>query len=249
MLGISLTWVARTGNSKTGDIPTAYVGESIEECRASCEGCALLGTRCYAWPGLIHAAFHRILARKEIKPENYTIRSALERRSKNARVARVGAMGDPAKADPDEVMSAVRMIQNEGLDGVMAYTHFWREDWAQWLRDTALASCDNDEEAEEAISMGWTPALLLPWNAALNGDRIVVLGSGDKILICPAQTKDNVTCNDCRMCWTAHPVWEGKKIQGIGFLDHSRKARSEKKRWENGKQLPIFPSGIPDTRL
>jgi len=240
-LSLSLTWVARTPNKKTGDIPTAYVGATVKECRSSCEGCALLDEECYAWHGFAAMSLARIEERKILKPGDYTLENALSRRHTDARVARIGAMGDPARADPETILEARRQIIEDGLDGVLSYTHFWREPWAQHLKDLCLASCEFIEDAQLALDMGWTPALLLPWDYNLDdGAKLFDLPDGSKGLICPAQTKEDVTCNDCRLCWLQHPVWKGQKIVAIGFLDHSRKALREKRRWQKGKQLPIF---------
>ncbi len=194
-------------------------------------------------------SLHQISVRNLKEPERYALTTALADRHGDARVVRIGAMGDPSRARPSEVQGAREEVAKAGLDGVITYTHFWREEGSQWLREIALASCESEEDAVTAIGMGWTPALLLRWDAALEGQRTITLSNGDAILICPAQTKENVTCNTCRMCWTDHPVWRTGKIAGIGFLDHSFSARMERRRWQRGRQLPLFSGiGRPDIR-
>lgn len=42
--GYGIRWQAHTGNGKTGDLPTAYIGGSVEETLASCQGSSA-GTR------------------------------------------------------------------------------------------------------------------------------------------------------------------------------------------------------------
>lgn len=245
MNGYPLTWVGRTPNKKTGDIPSAYVGADLDECRASCSGCSLYETTCYAWRGFTRASFGRIEVRRAKHPELYTLDHALATRWRGARAARIGVMGDPARGDNDEVLGAIKRLTREGLAPIV-YTHFWRETWAQHLRPYAMASCEFLEDAERAVSMGWRPALVLPWDYLREqGSRFVVAGKTG--VVCPAQTKPAVTCNDCRMCWTGHPVWQRGKLQAIGFLDHSHAARREAKRMQGGRQLPLYGRAV-DTR-
>lgn len=242
-----LTWVANTPNRKTGRIPTAYVGRTVEECDDSCRGCALRDQACYAWSGFAPVSLKRIAARREADPHRYTLESALQRRPKTARAVRIGAMGDPAHARRDELDRAVRRCREEGL-AVIQYTHFWREPYAQDLKDVCLASTDCPDEAREAVAAGWIATTILPWDHYdACGPRFYMPGTAHQGFVCPAQTKPGVTCNDCRMCSPSHPVWNSGKVQAVGFLDHSRAAQREKRRMLTGRQLPLFGRGV-DTR-
>jgi hypothetical protein len=237
--GARLTWVARTPNRKTGDIPSAYVGTTLEECRDTCQGCALLDRTCYAWAGLTRVSFGRIAERRKTRPGDYTLVSALKRRAHTAKTVRLGVMGDPSRVDREELLASVAVVRHVGL-GVIGYSHFWREPENAELASTLLASCENTNDAGHALALGWTPAVLLPWDHEgatfqLAGDR--------KGLVCPAQRKVAVTCNDCRLCDLDHEVWKAGKIHAIGFLDHSRAASRERRR---GRHLPMF--GAVDVR-
>jgi len=247
----TLTWVPRTPNRKTGNIPTAYVGKTLKECRDSCTGCPLLDGTCYAWHGLARLSMGRIEQRLLSHPDQYTIENAMRYRITGSNVARLGAMGDPARADHAELRRADQAVRRAGMDGLLGYTHHWREEGNEDLRDLLLASCDHMDQAVQAREAGWIPAVLLSWDFNLDdGAKTFDMPNGEKGLICPAQTKKDTTCNDCRMCWLGHPVWSAGKISAIGFLDHSRAANREKRSWQKGKQLPLFGARpVLDRRL
>ncbi len=55
-------WTGTTTNTKTGDIPTLWVGSTREESQASCKGCPLLENGCYAQggtPSMAHSSMIR----------------------------------------------------------------------------------------------------------------------------------------------------------------------------------------------
>ncbi|MCI0560895.1 MAG: hypothetical protein MN733_20615 [Nitrososphaera sp.] len=216
-----MLWVSRPENRKTGCIPTAYIGDSYEAARASCKGCALLEKRCYAWNGAMMKGFSAVLRTNARDPERYDYRNAIFSRNRKAKAIRFGAIGDPARADRVQLLKAVDLARSEGLS-VIGYTHHWRnEPITGMLKRTLMASCNMLSETPEAIARGWKPAVVIPWDHKGN---TFDMPDGGKGLVCPAQTK-HVTCNDCRMCDPNHPVWDAGKIQAIGFLDHSPKAR------------------------
>lgn len=246
MNGVELTWVARTPNRKTDDIPTAYVGATVAEARASCEGCALLERTCYAWKGFANVSFPKIVERRRADPARYSIERALEGRWKGARAIRIGAMGDPSSADRAALLRAVALAATAGL-ATISYTHFWREERAAGLEGLCMASCEDVDDADDAIAAGWTPAVILPWDHVREVGPTFVLPSGGLGVVCPAQTK-GTTCNDCRMCWLGHPVWTAGKVAAIGFVDHSGAARRERIRANGGRQLPMFGERAVDVR-
>lgn len=226
-----LLW-ALSSNRKTGSIPTAYVGTTKTETRASCKGCSLgpeakgpQANSCYAWRGLNMAKFlgHHS-PRFQREPERYDLLAVLEkipaRVLKTVKVVRMAALGDPARADRKEFWSAVALAKKWHLS-VLAYTHFWREAGNQELKQTVMASCDRLDEADDAIRKGWTPAVVLPFDESKAVGHAVTTPDGNRILVCPAQTKPaKVTCNTCRMCDPSHQVFRGGKVQGIGFVEH-----------------------------
>lgn len=245
-----LLWVASTANTKTGPVPTAYIGTTIDEVRDSCEGCGLLGRGCYAWAGFVRVAMRRHEEGYAKDPERYKLENILNKIDKRARFARIGAMGDPAHADRENLRRDIATLERIGL-ACITYTHFWREDYASDLRDIAMASCDNRDEAEEAFAMGWKPAVVLPYDYDIHNGKKFKLRDGTEDgalgVVCPAQVKDGVTCNTCRLCKADHQAWSAGKLKAIGFIDHSRTGLAKRRRQirERG-QLPMFnPSHDP----
>lgn len=244
-LALPLAWVARTSNRKTGDMPTGYVGRTVADCWASCEGCVLREGPCYAWLGLARASLAQIEKRISEDPDRYSLDVALENRSPSARAGRIGAMGDPARANPVEVLKACGRLTDEGL-AVIGYTHFPRE--ADHLRGICLASCEFPDDAREALDLGWTPSVLLPWDWLVDHGKTFELPGGGLGRVCPAQTNPGrVTCNDCLICWLGHPFWRAGRFRAIGFVDHSKAALREACRWQHGRQISLFDRR-PDTR-
>lgn len=222
---MKLLWTPQAQNRKTGRIPTAYVGETREETRASCDGCALRDAgRCYAWSGpqsqLGLPKVQNGLARRGAK--FYTLAHALKNRLASARVVRVATIGDPARADRVELLVSLRTIRAAGL-GVVGYTHFWREAGNEHLRRDLMASCDDVAQADEARAAGWRPAAIVD-EVAADGGAVVETPGGARLVVCPAQRRDDTTCNTCGMCDPRHRVWKAGKVHGIAFIDHSRAA-------------------------
>ena len=245
--GLKLLWVI-ANNTKTGEIPSAYVGTDVVQAWESCDGCALRedGT-CYAWNGLNAVAFSsNHVPRYAEKPEHFSLPRVLARlamppfkyrpAAMKAKAARIGVLGDPSRADRGELLCAVEELRRLGFR-ILGYTHFWREPENQELRTTLMASCNDEAEADEALALGWRPACVLPWNH--EGARFKTAGGAPGV-VCPAQTKDPVTCNSCRMCDPTHPVWDAEKVKAIGFINHSPQARAWKRRTEHEKTLTLF---------
>jgi hypothetical protein len=252
-----MLWVARTSNRKTGCLPTAYVGTTIEETIASCKSCSLLGDveerpvgpvfpglstpvkpngACYAWGGLVaHWGLPRILRKFKASPEKTTIAYALKHRRKDARAARLAALGDPSRALG--LVEAIVAIRAEGL-AVLGYTHHWRRAEGRPFRLELMASTDDLAQADQALAAGWRPTVVLPWQH--QGATFVTPG-GARGVVCPAQRKDAVTCNTCRMCDPKHPVWEAGQVELIGFMDHGPQARGQARRV--GRRLPSAGAG------
>lgn len=235
MTGLRLLWV-RANNTKTGAIPAAYVGATVEEAWKSCQGCSLRDSRkCYAWTGTNRMIFKgQHVERFAEDPGRFSLAAVLAR-VKGAKAARLGVLGDPSRASRMSVKVSIAVLRFLRL-AVLAYTHFWREAANQDLRGDFMASCDTVEEADEALALGWRPATILPWDHVA---KTFTTPAGAPGVVCPAQTKDAVTCNSCRMCDPRHPVWAAGKVKAIGFINHGVQARAMNAR-EAKDQLPLF---------
>lgn len=199
---MTLLWTARSGNTKTGDVPTAWVGATLEEARQSCLGCPLLDAGCYAHSGSV--GMGGLSARKGAtrNPDRYTLKSALANRSASARMARFTAIGDIGRIGREMATALRATVQKVGL-AVVGYTHHWREaEVADAWKGSLMASTESLEDADEAVGQGWRATVIVSMDAPRTGTT----PAGRKLVVCPAQEKPGVvTCNTCRLCDASRP--------------------------------------------
>lgn len=209
-------WTARTTNAKTGDIPTGYIGRNVEDALASCGDCPLKPKTaggnggCYAWSGTPNLILRRTKA-KSTRVEQLDFLDAVDERHPQARYARLGALGDPAVLSRDEVVDMREALAARRM-GLLSYTHAWF-DGGHHLRGLVMASCDELWEVDEAIDAGWRATVVIPADTPHRGIRTP---AGRRVVVCPAQRRDDVTCNSCGACDA------GKKGPIIGFLQHGQ---------------------------
>ena len=229
---IKMLWTAKTKNVKTGDVPTAYIGESIKEAWNSCKGCALRDShRCYAWNGMVNAGFRNVLKAYKKNKKRYSLENALEKLSPSVRMVRVGALGDPSRASHSTLRRNAQKIRALGL-AFIGYTHHWREKANSKLNSLLMASCETPEQADEAVSKGWRATTIVPWDT--KGKRFIT-PAGNQALICPAQTTAGITCNSCRMCDAGRKT----PFSVIAFLDHGPQTRMKIANARKAKKLPV----------
>jgi len=196
-------WTPRSTNGKTGDVPTLWVGETKEQTRKSCIGCAHLDNGCYAWKGRVShglASTQKSYARGVDK----SLKTALAKSARGARMARLAAIGDPSALGRGRLLKVAKQIKRAGLD-VVGYTAHWSKND---LSDVLLASVTK-KTVRRAYDMGYKVAITLPRDH--KGKTWEV--DGVKGRVCPAQLSKRVTCNTCRMC----KVGAGPNI---GFITH-----------------------------
>jgi len=217
-----MIWVGTSKNPKTGNIPQGYVGQTRDIAKKSCEGCPLLDTACYHWKGSSQMG-HGAMTRGHAKnPEKYTLENALNNSVRSANYVRGAVGGDPSAIDRETVQSYHDEIQEFGLKGLILYTHF-ASGKGSHLKGLAMASCDLPE-ADQHINNGWRVAAVLPMkmegvkkfkDVPVWDGRDFTTPEGKKVVICPAQTKRGVDCNNCGLCVAPRDV-----APVIGFLQH-----------------------------
>lgn len=215
---MNILWSARSSNAKTGDVPTAWIGASKEEARASCAGCPLLTGGCYAHTGTpAHAA-----ASVRRSTADHSLTAALHGAVRAARMVRLSAIGDVGRCGKETADAIVAEVKAAGL-AVVGYTHHWREATvAEAWRGRLMASCDTLADADRAIAEGWRAAVVLP--DGTDGDTRTPAGA--LVKLCPAQASEGkVTCNTCRLCDGSRP---GPNI-GFRFHGNSR-TRADRRR-------------------
>jgi len=97
------------------------------------------------------------------------------------------------------VLAIAKLSASHGLK-VFGYTHAWRKlTKAKVKRISASgyvmnASCETVADVRQAVSLGM-PAVITNGQIA-EGEKI----AGKRIITCPAQVRDNVTCATCGLC-------------------------------------------------
>jgi len=217
----NLLWALSRDNPKTGVILTGWP-DDFDAAKASCRGCRQMTDRsCYAWNGTLPRALWSILKVNDGK--RYTlencIASAKRLRKSVAKAARFGPIGDPRGVFKGVLMSSVKTLRAENL-AILAYTHFWHQKSAAFLREFCRASCDDVASAERAQSEGWSTSVILPWDY----ERRTFWVGSTRGIVCPVQRGVNTTCNECRACDIQ------RNTRPIGFIDHSCAARAARTR-------------------
>ena len=223
-----------SGNSKTGNIPQGYVGETKEQTEASCAGCkwrrkdpvTKTGGGCYYWQGQTQGAHQSMRVRSQSKPKEYTIEYALANARRTARYIRAAVGGDPNVFSRDTVQSWHDKAKAAGLQGVLAYNHFFK-DKGSHLKGLTMASCDTLEQADEAVDAGWRAAVTIT-SHKLPGSKkqqlrkmpewagqIYTTPKNRRVVLCPAQ----VGRRDCNTCGLCDPTTH-QQVPIIGFLQH-----------------------------
>lgn len=230
--GADILWLAQTSNKKTGNVPTAFIGKSKKEALASCKGCAQLKNRnCYAWFGTVSWALRAVLKVFKRDPQRYSFMNAVAKRAPTARMVRVAAIGDPARAKYRDLESSFELSKQLGL-AFVGYTHFHKEPSSDRLKTMLMASCDSVAEADEAVKRGWRATAIVSHN--FEGKRFTT-PEGHTAVICPAQTKPKeITCNDCMLCDASRAT----RFQIIAFKDHGPKVRNQVR--ATVKKLPVL---------
>jgi len=205
---VDILWTARSSNTKTGDVPTAWIGRTREATRTSCAGCPLLGTAeraggCYAHSGQPATALASVRRAERTDPTRYTLVSAIGKRHKQARMVRVSAIGDIGRSGADIARGIVGTVKAAGLS-LVGYTHHWQEtDVRTSWRGRLMASCDTPGDVDRALADGWRATLVVPEDHP----RVSATPNGARVVVCPAQARPDagVTCNACRLCDASRP--------------------------------------------
>jgi hypothetical protein len=216
-------WLGTTRNRKTRNIPTSYIGQTLEHLTDSCleADCSLLPSRrCYAMYGTPRMAYASMLRAME-RGRDYSLGTALRESARSARYVRVGALGDPCILPREEVAETYENVRAEGFRGLLGYTHGWKGRGAH-LRGQVMASCDSPEEADRALEMGWRVTVILAADASADGN---CTSQGVPVVLCPAQARRGVNCNTCGHCDARA---RGPPV--IGFREHGPRSATNKPR-------------------
>lgn len=210
------SFVAATSNAKTGPMPVVMTG------RITCPpACPFKGNGCYAEVGHVNIHWRKLDngGGMEFAPLLAKIKDL-----PRGQVWRMNVAGDLQGADDklDTAALAALVSANKGRKGY-AYTHYP-------VTDSAHAA-HNAQAIAKANAEGLT--INLSGNSVAHADKLHALGiapvatvvpsdspdsfispAGNKVVVCPAQTRENITCLKCQLCTKA----TRKCI--VGFLPH-----------------------------
>lgn len=209
--------VERSGNEKTGQTATTYVS------RESCRGCPLWDV-CYGTGGKVSMVLQDLERRAQadkLGPMELAHEEAAQLDGMDGkRPCRLHVTGDckwPAAARI--VAGAAARYRARHGQAVWTYTHFWADvPRAEWGEVSVLASCETAGEVRAAHARGYA-------TATVEGQDIAetLKSDGFRVIPCPAQTRDNVNCASCRLCWRDGLLKRNKLV--VSFAAHGFRAR------------------------
>ncbi len=218
-------FVEDSKNEKTGPCAATYV--TINACPNTCQ---LKNNGCYASLG--NVGIHVSRLDKNAEANNSTpMDAALQEANliKNSfkgksipygKHLRLHVSGDTTTKEGAKVLSeAIDGYKKRGGGLVWSYTHAHRTvPRSAWTKNISiLGSVDSIEEVKKVRRKGYAPAIVVTHFDSHKAFSIK--GCKTKFIPCPAQTKENVTCVDCKLCMRADDLYE--RNYGIAFAAHS----------------------------
>lgn len=207
--------VQESENEKIGRVSTTYLAT------VSCVDCPLKNHGCYAEHGMV-ALWKRKLDAAVRARKASPVRQAqaeadgIDALRAKGQALRLHTSGDcPTTESARIVADASARFTKRGGGSVWTYTHAWRRvSRRAWGAVSVLASVEKLADARRAMSKGWAVARVVPTFAS---DKAWIEG-GVRWIPCPAQTRDNVTCESCRLCWDDAKLREINA--GVAFAAH-----------------------------
>ena len=208
----------KSANVKTGPIPVST--SAAETCPTTCGQYET----CYGKFGPLGLHWNKVSAgERGMEWEEFTAAIAA---LPDGQLWRHNQAGDLPGVNQIIDDAALRLLvrANKGKRG-FTYTHKpigngwdWNRQSVKWANNrgfTINLSADTVAQADDLKSYGIAPVVVvLPEDA----DGFTT-PAGHKVVICPAQTHDNVSCDTCRLC-----QWSERDVI-VGFRAHGTKKR------------------------
>jgi hypothetical protein len=219
--------VPRSHNSKLGAAATTYAAQG--SCPTSCV--FFNGGGCYAETGEV--------GKFVTKPLNDS--EAIDAMELEPGLPlRLHTVGDCASDEAALVVAAAaeRYVERGG-GPVWTYTHGWRGVAREaWGAVSVLASCETAADVQLARERGYAPALVVE---EFPSHKLYEVADGAGVLPCPAQTRHDVSCSDCRLCFDDAGIRErgyaiGFELHGIPFTVRAAKLALTDPDWEPRRQ-------------
>lgn len=202
-------WMSRSGNKKLGGLPA-----SISE-RGTCpSSCGFYLAGCYAEYGKLGSHWRRVGETAGLLWSDFLARVRCLPEGQLWRHNEAGDLAGDGE-DLDERALSELVEANMGRRG-FTFTHKHKFESIRWAVShgfTINLSADTLDQADELAALGVAPvAVILPHDAT----RRTKTPAGRRVVVCPAQTTERMTCADCQLC--AKP-WR-KSI--VGFRAHGQ---------------------------
>ena len=180
--------VRKSSNTKIGPIATSYRPQTT--CPSECRFLPSNKGGCYA-TGRING-----MATKYSK--TYTHDEAVEK-IKGATLFRDRVVGDLVNSIGEidyDYMNEISAVCEEADVLAFSYTHSWDSIDISLVPHNYMlnASVESVEDAVVAIDQGWDVVIT---NDDIEEGSII---NGKRVVTCPAQTRDGVTCASCKLC-------------------------------------------------
>ena len=198
----------RSGNEKIGKVSTTY------QATTHCVDCPLKAARaCYAEHGMV--GFHTRKLAAAVRAAHASPKRSAQHEARGidalraqGQGLRIHTSGDCPTTEAAEIVAdAAERFMARGGGRAWSYTHAWRRvSRKAWGGVSVLASVENLRDAARAMRKGWAVARVVP---KFDSDKAWNEG-GMRWIPCPAQTRDDVTCESCRLCW------DDVKLRAIG---------------------------------
>lgn len=226
------TAVERSKNRKVANpakrerVSATYV--SLRSCPPSCP---LRGDGCYAELGKVGITVKRLDTTASDQNADGRDMARAEARQIDGLTGenplRLHVSGDSRTATNATIVArAADRYRDRHGSPVWSYTHAWRDvPRAAWGRVSILASVENLTDAARALEAGYAPAIVVE-SHPLDGKASRVNVEGIKLIPCPAQTRANVTCASCRLCFDADRLLADRAA--ITFAAHGPKTSTVK---------------------
>lgn len=131
---------------------------------------------------------------------------------------RLHVSGDSiTKKGTELIADACELWINKTKGKVWSYTHAWEKvSRSKWGKVSILASVDTIDQANKAFELKYTPAIIVPKFESKKA--FYLKGSDIKWIPCPAQTHEEISCTDCKLCLNSDKLLSLKC--GIAFEAH-----------------------------
>ena len=207
-------FIRDSGNRKTGPIPVTY--SERETCP---ESCPHYRSDCYA------EDYYTRLSWDKVPQRGGELSALCESVAKlpTGQLWRMNVAGDlPGRGESVDPVALGQIVRaNIGRRG-FTYTHKKSADaitWAKHATDwgfTVNLSADDAGEADTLSALNSGPVVCI---VPMDTPEKTQTPGGRSIVVCPAQTRDHVTCESCGLCARAN------RAVIVGFRAHGSKAK------------------------